>query len=37
LATDPDGIFLDPDRSETPLQRRGGPHRGTLADGGRPT
>ena len=34
LASDPDGIFLDPERSATPLERRGGPHRGSLADEG---
>lgn len=34
LTTHPEGVFLERGRSATPLQRRGGPHRGTLADHG---
>lgn len=34
LTMHPEEVFLERGRTATPLQRRGGPHRGTLADDG---
>lgn len=34
VADDPSTVFLERGRTNTPLARRGGPHRGTMADDG---